>query len=146
MKASGKRGFNPEPPIRFAIGDQSGMPLQDAMDERYEGLVGRDDGVFLGCDCTAISLRIEWPEYRGWNRHINTVDWKKPRGPITRSKLAFKIAKIIDLFIKSNQGMVISDECWRVGNGHIELKDLILGSIEHVTKGSWQPQIFVMRP
>lgn len=59
MKASSKRGFRREPPIKFAVGDQDGMSLQDAMDEKYEGLVGRDDGMFLGCDCTAISLRIE---------------------------------------------------------------------------------------
>lgn len=59
IKTSSKRGFRPEPPIRFAVGDQNGMSLQDAIDERYEGLVGRDDGMFLGCDCTAISLRIE---------------------------------------------------------------------------------------
>ena len=31
---------------------------------------------------------------------INTLDWKKPRGPITRSKLAFKIAKAINSFIE----------------------------------------------
>jgi len=43
-----------------------------------------------------------------------------------------------------NQEMDVGDESWRVGNGYIELKDLVLDSIEHVTKGSWQPQIFVM--
>lgn len=59
IKANSRRGFNPEPPIRFAVGDRSGMSLQDAINERYEGLVGRDDGMFVGCDCTAISLRIE---------------------------------------------------------------------------------------
>jgi len=145
IKSNGKRRFNPELPITFAVGDQSGMPLQDAMDERYEGLVGRDDGMFIGRERTAISLRIEWPKYKAWTRHINTVDWKKSRGPITRSKLAFKIAKVIDSFIKSNQETDVGDEAWRVGNGYIELKDLVLDSIEHVTKGSWQPQIFVMR-
>jgi len=56
---AGKRGFYPEPPIRFNIGNESGMSLQDAIDEKYEGLAGRDDGMFLGCECTAISLRIE---------------------------------------------------------------------------------------
>jgi hypothetical protein len=55
----GKRGFLSEAPIQFSVGNQSGMSLQDAMDEKYEGLVGRDDGMFLGCDCTAISLRLE---------------------------------------------------------------------------------------
>jgi len=47
---------------------------------------------------------------------------------------------------QSNQEMDVDDERWRVGNGHIELKDLVLDSIEHVTKGSWQPQIFVTLP
>jgi hypothetical protein len=54
-----KRDFHPEPPILFAVGDQSGMSLEDAMNERYEGLVGGDDGMFVGRGCTAISLRIE---------------------------------------------------------------------------------------
>jgi len=31
---------------------------------------------------------------------INTVDWRKPRGPITGSKMAFKIAKTVGSFIK----------------------------------------------
>ena len=58
------RNFHPKPPIRFAVGDHGGMSLQDAMDEKYEGLVGRDDGMFLGCDCTAISLRLEVLAFR----------------------------------------------------------------------------------
>jgi len=44
---------------------------------------------------------------------------------------------------QSNQEMDVDDERWRIGNGHIELKVLVLDSIEHITKGSWQPQIFV---
>lgn len=59
IRTSSKRGFHPEPPIKFSVENQDGMSLQDAMDEKYEGLIGRDDGMFLGCDCTAISLRIE---------------------------------------------------------------------------------------
>jgi hypothetical protein len=45
-----------------------------------------------------------------------------------------------------NQGMDTAEEDWRVGVGHIELKDLILDRIDQVSKGSWQPQIYVMRP
>jgi hypothetical protein len=58
-KANGKKGFNRELPITFAVGDQDGMSLQDAMNEKYERLTGRDDGMFIGCGCTAISLRIQ---------------------------------------------------------------------------------------
>jgi len=44
---------------------------------------------------------------------------------------------------QSNQEMNVDDERWRVGNGHRELKVLVLDSFEHVTKGSWQPQTLV---
>lgn len=106
IKTSSKRGFHPEPPIKFDVGGQNGMLLEDAMNERYEGLVGRDDGMFLGCNCTAISLRIEvytfsdvlsklvvsarfvddffdlplqWPKYKAWNRHVcaSPIDLEK---------------------------------------------------------------------
>lgn len=58
-KANSKRGFNREPSITFAVGTQDGMSLQDAMNEKYEGLVGRDDEMFVGWGCTAFSLRVE---------------------------------------------------------------------------------------
>lgn len=59
IRANNRGRFHPEPPIMFAVGNQSGIPLQDAMEERYEGLVGRDEGMFVGCDSTAISFRIQ---------------------------------------------------------------------------------------
>jgi len=145
VKVNSKRGFNPQSPITFSVGGQGGMLLQDAMGEKYEGLVGRDDPMFPGCRRTAISLRIQWPGCEPWTRHVNTVNWKNPRGPITRSTLAHKISKIMDSFIKDDKGKAKVGEHWRVGAGHIELKDLILDSIEHVSRGSWQPRFFVMR-
>ena len=59
VRANGGRRFNGELPITFAIGVQAGMSLHDAINERYEGLVGRDDEMFTTCECTAISLRIQ---------------------------------------------------------------------------------------
>jgi hypothetical protein len=144
--ADNRRGFNPHSPIMFAVGDRSGISLQDAMDENYRGLLGRDDGMFFGSSRTAISLRVQWPGGAPWARHVNTVDWRKQRGPITRSKLSNKIARIVHSFIENNQGTAIAVDEWRVGAGHIELKDLILDRIEHVSKGSWQPHIYVIRP
>ena len=57
IETSSKRKFRPNPPIKFAVGNQDGMSLQDAIDEKYEGLIGRDDEMVF--DFTAISLRIE---------------------------------------------------------------------------------------
>ena len=36
-------------------------------------------------------------------------------------------------------GATVAVEGCGAGVGHIELKDLILDGIEHVSKGSWQP-------
>lgn len=58
-KANSKRGFNREPSITFAVDNQSGFSLEDAFNEKYEGLVGRDDGMFVGGGRTAISLRLQ---------------------------------------------------------------------------------------
>lgn len=59
IMANNRRGFNAGPPIMFVVGDRSGISLQSAMDECYKGLLGRDDGMFVGSPCTAISLRIQ---------------------------------------------------------------------------------------
>lgn len=34
---------------------------------------------------------------------------------------------------------------WKVGPQHIKMEDLILVSLHHVSKGSWQPQFRLRR-
>lgn len=34
-----------------------------------------------------------------------------------------------------------ADRRWRVGRKHIKMEELILVSLHHVSKGSWQPQL-----
>ena len=58
-KANTRTPFTREHPIIFVVKDQAGMSLLDAFHERFEGLVNRDDDMFVGCRCTAISLRIQ---------------------------------------------------------------------------------------
>jgi hypothetical protein len=92
-RANTRRGFNRVPPITFAVGDRVGILLQDALNERYEGLVDRDDGMFVGCGCTAISLRIQVctslvpiP--------LSTISWVSPNsGPGTHPGLAMYVIK-----------------------------------------------------
>ena len=128
----------------FVVHNQSGMPLQDAMDGKFAGLVGRDEEMIVRCNSTAISLRIQvhiclpLPLIDFWTKglltipftsprsglginpgpvmyvyhnlveptgdlihlQINTLDRKKPRGAITRSKLAYKITRAVGSFIE----------------------------------------------
>jgi ABC-type cobalamin transport system ATPase subunit len=34
-----------------------------------------------------------------------------------------------------------SDRKWRVGTRYIRMEDLMLVSLHHISKGSWQPQL-----
>ena len=38
-----------------------------------------------------------------------------------------------------------SDERWRIGSSGIRLEDIVLVSLEHVAKASWQPVLHVVR-
>ena len=58
-KANSKTEYHREPPITFVVRGRSGMSLQDAIGGTYEGLVDRDEEMFVGCGRTAISLRIQ---------------------------------------------------------------------------------------
>lgn len=40
---------------------------------------------------------------------------------------------------------VDGDRNWRVGAQYIKVEDLILVSLHHVSKGSWQPQFRLRR-
>lgn len=124
-----------------------GVGLEDALKVRLKDLRDKDDPMFEGCG-PSVSIRIEWPGYRSWTKQIPTNDFKTPKGPITRGKLAKNIANCVRRFIEwaEKQPMEAdSDRRWRVGRKHIKLEDLILVSLHHVSKGSWQPQLRLRR-
>jgi len=39
-----------------------------------------------------------------------------------------------------------ADRRWRVGTRYIKMEDLILVSLHHISKGSWQPQLRLRTP
>lgn len=139
-----------EAPIKFNClhPDELGISLADAIAGRFRRLDHKDDTVFEGRG-PSVSIRIEWPGYRGWSRQIPTKDFRTPPGPITRAKLAKNVAKCIKRFIEDNQKRPLeedADHSWRVGPAHIRLEDLLLVGLHHVSMGSWQPFIRLNRP
>ena len=44
-----------------------------------------------------------------------------------------------------NSGATGRDGIWAIGEGNLDLGDLVLVRVENVSKGSWQPQFFVDR-
>ncbi|KAI0666752.1 hypothetical protein C8Q78DRAFT_1072139 [Trametes maxima] len=138
-----------EPPILFFTQhpDGMGIPLKDAISSRFMQLVNRDDSMFEGRG-PSVSIRLNWPGYAPWTRQIPTKDFRSPPHPITRSKLARNVAKVIKRFIDEMQDLSQEDESmarWRVGKNYIKLEDLMLVGLQHVSMGSWQAHVRLVK-
>ncbi|KAG9312927.1 hypothetical protein JVU11DRAFT_6361 [Chiua virens] len=138
-----------QPTILFQSDDpfDMGIRLDDALKQRLKNLQGRDERMFVHCG-PSVSIRIQWPGYQSWSKQIPTKDFRNPKGPITKAKLAKNIATCIKHFIEDMQGKPMeaeSDKRWKVGERYIKVEDLILVSLHHVSKGSWQPQLRLRR-
>ncbi|KAH9993734.1 hypothetical protein BJV74DRAFT_366639 [Russula compacta] len=128
--------------------DEEGIPLRDAMHGRFARLLSRDEPMFKERG-PSISVRINWPGYQPWSRQIPTRDFRNPPGPITRAKLAKNVAKSVSRFIVEHKGRQMEedgDPAWVVGPGKIDVYDLVLVRLDHVSKGSWQAQLQLIRP
>ncbi|KIJ60484.1 hypothetical protein HYDPIDRAFT_98644 [Hydnomerulius pinastri MD-312] len=137
-------------PIFFYSSQPSewGISLGDALKARLKQLKDKDEAVFIGCG-PSVSIRLQWPGYRPWTKQIPTMDFKTPKRPITKAKLAKNIANCVRRFIEMTGKQAIDadvDRRWRVGKQNIEVEDLMLVSLHHVTAGSWQPQLRLRRP
>ncbi|KAL4072962.1 hypothetical protein V8B97DRAFT_1869837 [Scleroderma yunnanense] len=123
--------------------EEWGITLEDALRFRLKNLQDKDDPMFEGCG-PSVSIRIEWPGYRPWTKQIPTMDFKTPKGPITRGKLAKNIANCVRRFVEWAEKQCMeadADRRWRVGKKYLKMEDLMLVSLHHVSKGSWQPQL-----
>ncbi|KAG8220889.1 hypothetical protein J3R82DRAFT_2388 [Butyriboletus roseoflavus] len=136
--------------IFFHTDDSSelGVSLDDALKQKLGHLNGKDHRMFNDCG-PSVSIRIQWPGYAPWSKQIPTMDFKTPKGHITRAKLAKNIATCVSRFAADMQEKPMeaeSDIRWKIGEQHIKVGDLILVSLHHVSKGSWQPQLRLRSP
>ena len=104
----------------------------------------------MSIQCICLFL-LQWPGYRQWSRQIPTKDFCSPPQPITLAKLAKNVAKCVQRFMHDRKAMAMEEDCdsrWKIGDGpdDIKLDDLVLVSIHHVSLGSWQPQLRLVRP
>ncbi|KAH9840222.1 uncharacterized protein C8Q71DRAFT_746403 [Rhodofomes roseus] len=138
-----------EQPIMFYLQNpqRCGITLQDALNGKFMDLMGRDDHMFINRG-PSVSIRLMWPGYAPWSRQIPTRDFRSPPQPITKAKLAKNVAKTVQRFIHDMEQRPMEEDAnpvWRVGAGHIQLQDLTLVGLQHVSMGSWQAYV-VLRP
>ena len=99
---------------------------------------------------------------------ISTRNWTKGRDPITRSKLAYQLSKklkeYLDSMAVSSCGEIVclallksepqishsidgsTPKQWEIGEGFMHLDNMSMVSFESVSKGSFQPVIYVVDP
>lgn len=126
-----------------------GIALEEILKKKSRRLRDRDDLVFEG-GSRSFSLRLEWPGYRPWNCQLLTRNYRKTKGPITKEKLAKNLATCIRRFIqKTHRGNMEADPVpnpmWRISADGIKFEDIILVSLNHVSQGSWQPELRLRR-
>ncbi|KAI0275972.1 hypothetical protein BGY98DRAFT_988754 [Russula aff. rugulosa BPL654] len=147
-----------EPCINFYMSkpDEIGIPLKDALHGRFARLVERDEPMFKDRGPTivisisdVIRKPLQWPGYNPWSRQIPIRDFRSPPGPITRSKLAKNVARCVRRFIVEHRGRPMEEDgesIWALGARKIEINDLVLVRLDHVSKNSWQAQLQLLRP
>ncbi|GJE86966.1 hypothetical protein PsYK624_030490 [Phanerochaete sordida] len=92
-----------------------------------------------------IQLRLEWPGYSSQYTSLNFRDFKKKSGPVAWEKFFERVTGAIRKMMQELEELKFNPEwsAWRVGKGYISPEDVVLLSIEHRSKGSWQPELYV---
>jgi len=154
-----------------------GVKLVDALERRFEGIDNRDDFPFgEDCDFNGITIRIHFPGYpsstevekklnelvkdpdgdrktKAKSMQLSTKNYKKPRGPATRSKLVQEISKRIYWHIGdllANADLFPFDdgvgEMWRLDSEQgIKLEYMTITGLDNVSGGSWSPILWIDR-
>jgi len=139
--------YRPSEPILFHVNGRPGVNMGDVLRNEFMGLDGRDDLMFQdGVD--AFSCRLMFPGYPLNSKpQIFTRHWNKDRDPITRSTLAYHVARKLEHYLgsmaSSHSINNSTDKRWEIGKGFMTLDNMFLVRLEHVSKGSYQPEIRV---
>jgi len=136
----------PRDPIYFSVDNCPGINLERALRRRSTHLDGWDDPIFRNISTKAITCRFLFPGYADGSAQISTLDWRKTRGSINRSKLAYEVAKKLDRYLESIAGQAMEgsvDQQWRVGEGFMFLRNMYLVRLLSVSTGSYQPEVWV---
>ena len=97
---------------------------------------------------------------------IHGLDWKKKRQPISRSKLALEVAKKVKKYFdsiavrtsmeSSSWSLIIPSQessfdgsvegRWKASEGFMHIENMFLVRLASVSKGSFQPEIWIADP
>jgi len=138
-------GWRRKPSLFFRTDMSQGILLTDALHGQSQNLQERHEPILEGCG-DKVSYHIHIRGYSAFRCQKYSYSQKHgTKYPNTRAKVARQVAEAVQDFIEKRQYEQHGDE-WRIGPGHIELKDLYLLELRHVAIGCFQPILGILRP
>jgi len=142
--------FKRHEPVSFSELGFPGVNMGTALRKTLENLDGRDDPVLQGAS-GAISCRFLFPGYpsNAGVFQIHALNWTKDRRPVKRGKLAYEIAKRLKRYLHSMAKFTPDESVetrWKIGQGCMHIDNMYLIRLTSVSKGSFQPEIWVADP
>ncbi|KAH9047189.1 hypothetical protein EDB84DRAFT_1233485, partial [Lactarius hengduanensis] len=120
-------------PIYFVNSNGSiGFPLLDILRGCDRDLHNANSFATLGGRSTT-HIRINWPGYTYWKRHVATRDETRERNPITLARFMRHVGTSVDKFLRVHPR-------WQIGGhgGITQAEVKVIGAI-HISAGSWMP-------
>jgi len=136
-------------PVFFEnVDGKLGLSLQGPAAGRCDGLINAQRSASLG-QRSVTNIRITWLGYKEFRCQIQIRDETREHSPVTVSKFAHHVAQAVDAFFKTCQpdpGCVDPRYGqWRIGQGGIELGDIMIIGVVQVAAGCWMPILQLTR-
>ncbi|KAI0087971.1 hypothetical protein BDY19DRAFT_994394 [Irpex rosettiformis] len=131
--------FQPSPPVQFFDRGHFGIRLTDALSSNSSGLADGSRPIVLTQSAMKIAIRIWWPGYDKWMKHMHVYGHTSDRLPITKAMLALHVARLVQEFRNDmiNEQSADGSRDWWLSN--IPFDKIVLVELRHVSPGSWQP-------
>ncbi|KAI0255271.1 hypothetical protein BJV78DRAFT_1178819 [Lactifluus subvellereus] len=135
-------------PVFFVLRNGSfGVPYKHlAWRDRLQNATAEVPSMFKRCNLN-MRLRIKWPGYKLFYYEFRIYDKKLGQDvPITMSRLVERVARGIHrLYFEAVPDPHEFDERWKLGEDGIQLDDITIVGLLHISKGAWLPILQLTR-
>ncbi|KAI0670540.1 hypothetical protein C8Q78DRAFT_132328 [Trametes maxima] len=126
--------------VYFNTSPEDGISLSLALADQCDHLWKRDEPVFNGDDtsiATKIGLRIRISGYNAHFRQVMARRSTRRAEPVSRAKMAKIVAQEMQTVLGQSMQLVMNGRTY-------PFSQIFLWKLRHVSKGSWQPEFYVL--
>jgi len=137
-------GVTLKPPVYFSMKGHQGVPLAKALHKDLSGLDHKHTTLYSGCG-TKVSFLIQMDGYQPYTHQKYTHTRQHGEScAMDLAKVATQIAEVMSDFIDKRK-LEKSSGQYNFGPNGIQLEDLYLLELHHVSKSSFQPVFGILR-